>query len=77
MSENRIGFTTTNSLSSNQQTTIQIAKQKRKQNKMNQQQRKEYYPNISYNNKIRCETRWDNDANVYGDISNEWQISFL
>ncbi len=75
MSENRIRFTTTNSLSSNQQTTIQIAKQKRKQNKMNQQQRKEYYPNISYNNKIRCETRWDNDANVYGDISNEWQIS--
>lgn len=33
MSENRIRFTTTNSLSSNQQTTIQIAKQKRKQNK--------------------------------------------
>lgn len=42
---------------------------------MNQQQRQDFYPTISYNNRFRCESRWENDANIYGDISTEWQIS--
>ena len=33
------------------------------------------YPVISYNNKQRCEQRWEDDANIYGDISTEWQVS--
>jgi len=42
---------------------------------MNQQQRKEMYPLISYNNKQRCEQRWEDDANIYDDVGTEWEIS--
>jgi hypothetical protein len=42
---------------------------------MNAQQRNQMYPAESYNNKIYAEQRWVDDANVYGDISTEWQIS--
>ena len=42
---------------------------------MNAQQRKQMYPAQSYNNKERAERRWEEDANIYGDISSEWQIS--
>jgi len=42
---------------------------------MNQKQRKEFYPTISYNSKERTEQRWVNDANIYGDINPSWQIS--
>tara|TARA_Y100000590_G_C15591438_1_gene966251 strand:+ start:633 stop:1028 length:396 start_codon:yes stop_codon:yes gene_type:complete len=42
---------------------------------MNAQQRNQMYPDESYNSKERCEQRWVDDANVYGDISPEWQIS--
>ena len=42
---------------------------------MNQKQRKEFYPAISINSKDRCEQRWEDCANAYGDIIAEWQIS--
>ena len=42
---------------------------------MNAQQRNQMYPAQSYNNKIYAEQRWVDDANIYGDISTEWQIS--
>jgi hypothetical protein len=42
---------------------------------MNHQQRKELYPTISINSKERCEKRWEDCANAYGDISAEWHIS--
>ena len=42
---------------------------------MNAQLRKQMYPANSYNNKERCEQRYEADANIYGDISAEWQIS--
>ena len=42
---------------------------------MNRQQRNQMYPVESYNNKERAERRWEEDANIYGDISSEWQIS--
>jgi hypothetical protein len=42
---------------------------------MNQQQRKQMYPVISHNSKERCEQRWEDSANAYGDIDAEWQIS--
>jgi hypothetical protein len=42
---------------------------------MNTQQRKQMYPTISYNHFVRCEQRWEDDANIYGDISTGWQIS--
>ena len=38
-----------------------------------------FYPQESYNNRARCEQRWDNDArrqgNPYCNTDNEWQIS--
>ena len=34
-----------------------------------------FYPKESYNNKVRAEMRWEDDANIYGDISSEWKIS--
>jgi hypothetical protein len=42
---------------------------------MNAQQRNKMYPVESYNNKNYAEQRWEEDANIYGDISSEWQIS--
>ena len=42
---------------------------------MNAQLRKQMYPVNSHNNKERCEQRWEDSANAYGDISAEWQIS--
>ena len=42
---------------------------------MNTQQRNQMYPKESFNTMERCEKRWEDDANIYGDISNEWQIS--
>ena len=34
-----------------------------------------FYPTESYNNRAKAEMRWDDDANIYGDIGPEWQIS--
>ena len=34
-----------------------------------------FYPTESYNNRARAEMRWEDDANIYGDISPEWKIS--
>ena len=34
-----------------------------------------YFPAESMNHRSRCEQRWEDDANIYGDISSEWQIS--
>ena len=34
-----------------------------------------FYPKESFNNRSRTEQRWEDDANVYGDISSEWQVS--
>ena len=42
---------------------------------MNAQQRNQMYPTESYNNRARCEKRWEDAANIYDDISDEWQIS--
>ena len=42
---------------------------------MNTQQRNQMYPKESFNTMERCEQRWEDDANIYGDISSEWQIS--
>ena len=42
---------------------------------MNAQLRSQMYPAISYNNRARCEKRWEDAANIYDDISDEWQIS--
>lgn len=78
MSENRIKFLNNKNLSYKQQsdyTNNKLNQTKLIKHKMNQQQRQEFYPTISYNNRFRCESRWENDANVYGDISNDWQIS--
>ena len=54
---------------------MRIIKQAIKQVNMNAQQRKQMYPVESYNNKERSERRWEQDADIYGDISSEWQIS--
>ena len=42
---------------------------------MNTQQRNQMYPKESFNTMLRCEQRWEDDANIYGDISSEWQVS--
>ena len=42
---------------------------------MNTQQRKQMYPAISYNSKERCEQRWEDDAQMYGDIDASWNIA--
>ena len=42
---------------------------------MNAKLRSQMYPTISYNNRARCEKRWEDAANIYDDISDEWQIS--
>ena len=42
---------------------------------MNQQQRKEFYPDCSFNSKDKCEKRWMDDANIYGDIDPKWNIA--
>ena len=42
---------------------------------MNSQVIKQFYPVESMNSRIRTEQRWEDDANVYGDISSEWQVS--
>lgn len=42
---------------------------------MNAKQRTQMYPVESYNHMLRCEQRWEDDANIYADISSEWQIS--
>ena len=42
---------------------------------MNTKQRKQMYPVESFNHMLKCEQRWEDDANIYGDISSEWQIS--
>ena len=42
---------------------------------MNSQERKQFYPVESMNSRSRTEQRWEDDANIYGDISSEWQIS--
>ena len=42
---------------------------------MNTKQRKQMYPVESFNHMLRCEQRWEDDANIYGDISSDWQIS--
>ena len=42
---------------------------------MNTQQRNQMFPKESFNTMKRCEQRWEDDANIYGDISSEWQIS--
>ena len=34
-----------------------------------------YYPVESINSRSRAEKRWEDDANVYDDISGKWQIS--
>ena len=34
-----------------------------------------YFPAESMNHRSRCEQRWEDDANIYGDISSEWRIS--
>ena len=52
-----------------------IIKQSNKQVNMITQLRNQMYPNESFNTMERCEKRWEDDANIYGDISNEWQIS--
>lgn len=42
---------------------------------MSYQAMNSFYPSESFNNRARTEQRWEDDANVYGDISSEWQIS--
>ncbi len=45
---------------------------------MNQQQRKNMYPAISYNSKARCEKRWEEDItpqSIFQDLSCNWKIS--
>tara|TARA_E500000081_G_C5866183_1_gene232775 strand:- start:129 stop:458 length:330 start_codon:yes stop_codon:yes gene_type:complete len=42
---------------------------------MNTKQRNQMYPKESFNTMLRCEQRWEDDANIYGDISSDWQIS--
>jgi hypothetical protein len=42
---------------------------------MNSQVLKQFYPVESMNSRSRTEQRWEDDANIYGDISSEWQIS--
>jgi hypothetical protein len=42
---------------------------------MNSQVIKQFYPVESMNFRSRTEKRWEDDANIYGDISSEWQIS--
>ena len=42
---------------------------------MSYQAMNSFYPKESFNNRARTEQRWEDDANVYGDISSEWQIS--
>ena len=42
---------------------------------MNAKLRSQMYPAISYNSRARCEKRWEDAANIYDDISDEWQIS--
>ena len=42
---------------------------------MNAKLRSQMYPAISYNNRARCEKRWEDAANIYDDMSDEWQIS--
>jgi len=54
---------------------VRIIKQAIKQVNMNAQQRKQMYPVESYNNRARCEKRWEDAANIYDDMSDEWQIS--
>lgn len=42
---------------------------------MSYQAMNSFYPKESFNNRSRTEQRWEDDANVYGDISSEWQVS--
>ena len=42
---------------------------------MSNQTTTKFYPVESMNSRIRTEQRWEDDANVYGDISSEWQVS--
>ena len=42
---------------------------------MSYQAMNSFYPKESFNNRARTEQRWEDDANVYGDISSEWQVS--
>ena len=42
---------------------------------MSYQAMNSFYPKESFNNRFRTEQRWEDDANVYGDISSEWQVS--
>ncbi len=45
---------------------------------MNQQQRKQLYPAISYNSKARCQQRWEDDItpqSIFLDLPSNWQIS--
>lgn len=42
---------------------------------MSNQTTTKFYPVESMNSRSRTEQRWEDDANVYGDISSEWQVS--
>tara|TARA_Y100000389_G_scaffold73902_1_gene70555 strand:- start:188 stop:502 length:315 start_codon:yes stop_codon:yes gene_type:complete len=41
---------------------------------MNQQQRKQFYPQESYNNRVQCEQRWNENNNIYVNDSADWNI---
>ena len=42
---------------------------------MSNQTTTKFYPVESMNSRSRTEQRWEDDANIYGDISSEWQVS--
>tara|TARA_B100001142_G_scaffold312899_1_gene348847 strand:- start:98 stop:412 length:315 start_codon:yes stop_codon:yes gene_type:complete len=42
---------------------------------MNQQQRKQFYPQESYNNRVLCEQRWNENNNIYVNDSADWNVA--